>query len=438
MKKYFGTDGIRGIAQEELTAEMAFKIGEYLGYTFKKQKIIIGTDTRVSKDMLEAALIAGLTSTGANVYTLKVVPTPCVSYFVKKHDFACGIVVSASHNPYYDNGIKIFNHEGEKISPQLEAKIEKYLAQKTKVTYAKKDEIGVVVDYREHIKEYVQFLSDSISTDLSKYKILVDTANGAASSLAAQVFEHLKIKATIINDQPDGYNINDKAGSTHLETIKVAMSKGKYDLGIAYDGDADRVQAVSKDGQIIDGDLILFICGSYLKKQNQLKKDTVVTTIMSNIGLYKAFDQKGIKYVKTDVGDKYVYEAMKAHGYSLGGEQSGHIIFKDYATTGDGLLSSLKLLEAIDQLGGLLKILADITIYPQLLDNVKVKNKDKVLKAPALKALVAQIEEELGDEGRVLIRASGTEPLIRVMVEASSSEICRKYVKKLVKCLKTI
>lgn len=439
MKKYFGTDGIRGIAQEELSAEMAFKIGEYLGYTFKGKKVVIGTDTRVSKDMLEAGLIAGLTSTGANVYTLKVVPTPCVSYFVKKDDFACGIVVSASHNPYYDNGIKIFNDQGEKISAELEAEIEKYLAGENTVKHAKKDTIGVVVDYRAHIQEYLDFLAQTIEeTDLSKYHLLVDTANGAASYLAGDLFSQLNVEATIINKQPDGYNINQAAGSTHLETIKEAITEGKYDLGLAYDGDADRLQAITKEGETLDGDLILYICGTYLKEKKQLKKDTVVTTVMSNIGLYKAFDKEGIKYIKTDVGDKYVYEAMQAEDYSLGGEQSGHIIFKDYATTGDGLLSSLKLLEAIDHLGGLDNILERITIYPQRLENVKVKDKNAVLENADLQKKIQSIEKELKGEGRVLIRPSGTEPLVRVMVEAGTEELCQKYVSELVKTIETI
>jgi len=441
MGKYFGTDGARGVANENLSVAMAFKIGEYLGYTFKGQNIIIGSDTRLSKDMFLSALCAGITSRGANAYTTGVISTPGISYLTKNKDFKAGIMISASHNPYYDNGIKCFNQEGEKIDSDLESKLEAYIDNQIDLGPTSRDYIGRVIDYKDAVNEYLDYVASTINEDLSGFNVLLDTANGSASKLAGQLFSKLNIKTTIINNQPNGENINVDCGSTHLNQISntIKNAKGQYDLGLAFDGDADRVLAVDSEGNTIDGDVIMFICASYLKDKNLLHKDTLVTTVMSNIGLYKALDDKGIKYEKTAVGDKYVYECLKNEGLSLGGEQSGHIIFNDYANTGDGMLSGLQLIQALKYFNASLKDMASqVTIYPQLLENVKVVDKDVVLNSDILNNEVKAIEEELHGNGRVLLRPSGTEPLIRVMVEASTQEECQKYVKRMVDIIHTL
>lgn len=439
MGKYFGTDGIRGVANEELTAMIAFKVGQYLGYTFKKENIIIGSDTRLSKDMFESALCAGITSAGANAYLVGVVSTPAVSYLIKNNDFKAGIMISASHNPYYDNGIKIFNAEGQKITVEFEDEIEMYLDDKVSIELAQRDDIGHVTDFSSNITQYLDFLSQTVKHDLSKFNIVVDCANGSASDLAHLVFDKLNIKHDIIFNKPDGYNINVDCGSTHLDNLVNEVKTKKYDLGIAFDGDADRMLAVDSQGNIIDGDLILYICGKYLKDENKLKDNTIVTTVMSNIGLYKALDKLSIKYEKTAVGDKYVYENMLENDYRLGGEQSGHIIFKDYASTGDGMLSALQLLDAIaDSNKSIDELAAQVVIYPQLLQNVRVNDKNVVLESKELQEAVTKVEEELHGDGRVLLRPSGTEPLVRVMVEASSIELCQKHVDYLVGIVETI
>jgi len=439
MGKYFGTDGIRGVANEQLTASMAFKVGQYLGYTFKGGNILIGMDTRMSKDMLEAALCAGITSAGANAKTLKVISTPGVSYLIKEGNFDAGIMISASHNPYYDNGIKVFNNQGEKIHALLEEEIEKYLDDEITIELANRDEIGTVADYQEHIQKYLNYLVSTSKQDLSKFNIIVDCANGSASNLAKKVFAKLNVKCKIIFNEPDGHNINVDCGSTHLKKLIEKVKANNVDLGIAFDGDADRMLAVDKEGNIIDGDLILYICAKYLKAHGKLNNDVLVTTVMSNIGLYKALEKENIKYEKTAVGDKYVYENMVTYDNSLGGEQSGHIIFKEYSSTGDGMLSAIQLLDAIAYSNITLEELAgQVTIYPQLLINVRVEDKDKVLNSELLKAEVLKVEEQLHGDGRVLLRASGTEPLVRVMVEASSDELCKKYTDYLVDVVKSI
>ncbi|MEG0687051.1 MAG: phosphoglucosamine mutase, partial [Erysipelotrichales bacterium] len=379
MGKYFGTDGIRGVANEGLKVETAFKVGQFLGYIYKNEKILIGSDTRISKDMFEAALCAGITSAGADAYVVGVVSTPGVSYLIKNNTFKAGIMISASHNPYYDNGIKVFNERGEKISADLEAEIEQYIDGEISIVLSK-DNIGKVVDYSQRVDDYLDYLVSTSKYDISQFNVIFDCANGSASALALRLFERLNVNCRIIHNKPDGYNINVECGSTHLDSLISEVTKSGVDLGIAFDGDADRMLAVDSRGNIIDGDYILYICGMYLKDNKKLNHNKVVTTVMSNIGLYKAFDNVNIEYEKTAVGDKYVYECMNKENYSLGGEQSGHIIFKDYASTGDGMLSAIQLLNAIKDSGKSIEQLCDeVTIYPQLLENVRVEDKDKVL-----------------------------------------------------------
>lgn len=437
--KYFGTDGVRGVANEKLTALMAFKIGQYLGYSFAGNNIIIGSDTRASKDMFASALSAGLTSAGANVYLVGVCPTPCISYLTKNRDFKAGIMISASHNPFYDNGIKIFNEFGEKINASLEKAIEEYIDDLRSIKLATSQEIGQVIDYSQGIEDYLSYLMSTTNQDLSNFKILVDCANGSASYISVELLEKLNIKADIIACQPDGYNINFDCGSTHLENLTKAIKNGSYDLGIAFDGDADRMLVVDNQGHHIDGDLIMYVCALALIQQNRLKDNSIVTTVMSNLGFYNALDNAGIKYEQTAVGDKYVYERLVEKDLSLGGEQSGHIIFKEYASTGDGLLSMIQLLSALNYLEkDLTSILSAVEIYPQILVNVKVEDKDLILNDESLKARIVEIEKELDKKGRVLLRASGTEPLIRVMVEANDKHLCEKYTDELVKLVQEI
>ncbi|MDR1781596.1 MAG: phosphoglucosamine mutase [Bacilli bacterium] len=431
--KYFGTDGIRGIANKELTCEIAFKLGQYLGYKFTNKNILIGSDTRLSKDMLEASLCAGITSMGANAYLAKIISTPGVSYLVKNNDFIGGIMISASHNPYYDNGLKVFNENGVKISESLELEIEDYLDNKIKLDVVDGENLGQVFDYTKEIDSYLTYLASTINVDLSKMNIIVDTANGSASKLANLLFDKLNINYKIINSDYNGKNINLNCGSTHLEELQKKVKEGNYDLGIAFDGDADRMLAIASNGDIIDGDYIIYICAKYLASTNRLNKDTVVCTIMANMGLFKALDKLNIKYEKTQVGDKYVYEVMEKENYQLGGEQSGHIIFKEFASTGDGMLSALQLMAALSYLKtDAQSIMQEVTIFPQVLKNVKVKDKKTLLKNQNLLDEVSKVENELANEGRVLLRASGTEPLVRVMVEASSIDLCNKYVDYLV------
>lgn len=437
--KYFGTDGVRGVANEKLTALMAFKIGQYLGYSFAGNNIIIGSDTRASKDMFASALSAGLTSAGANVYLVGVCPTPCISYLTKNRDFKAGIMISASHNPFYDNGIKIFNEFGEKINASLEKAIEEYIDDLCSIKLATSQEIGQVIDYSQGIEDYLSYLMSTTNQDLSNFKILVDCANGSASYISVELLEKLNIKADIIACQPDGYNINFDCGSTHLENLSKAIKNGSYDLGIAFDGDADRMLVVDNQGNHIDGDLIMYVCALALIQQNRLKDNSIVTTVMSNLGFYNALDNAGIKYEQTAVGDKYVYERLVEKDLSLGGEQSGHIIFKEFASTGDGLLSMIQLLSALNYLEkDLTSILSAVEIYPQILVNVKVEDKDLILNDESLKARIVEIEKELDKKGRVLLRASGTEPLIRVMVEANDKHLCEKYTDELVKLVQEI
>ncbi|HIU10571.1 MAG TPA: phosphoglucosamine mutase [Candidatus Avidehalobacter gallistercoris] len=438
MGKYFGTDGFRGEANRGLTATHAFQIGRFLGGFYKEQKgerakFIIGKDTRRSSYMLEYALCAGLTSSGADAYLLHVTTTPSIAYVVRTEDFDGGIMISASHNPFYDNGIKLINSRGEKLDETTIARVEAYLDGKTpEMPLAEKDEIGRTVDYAAGRNRYMGYLISLAIRSYRGMKVGLDCANGSSWMLAKSIFDALGAKTYVINAEPDGTNINMNCGSTHIEGLQELVRREKLDVGFAYDGDADRCLAVDENGDVVDGDKILYIYGRYMKERGKLLNNTVVTTIMSNMGLYKAFDELGINYEKTAVGDKYVYENMLANGHRLGGEQSGHIIFSKYASTGDGILTSIKLMEVIlERKTTLSKLAAPVRIYPQLLENVRVADKEAALAAPALLAAVKQAEQELGDNGRVLIRPSGTEPVIRVMVEAETDEICRKYVNRL-------
>lgn len=436
MGKYFGTDGVRGKANEDLTLDMAIRIGQYLGWYYGKNrpaKILVGKDTRLSGDMFEAGLAAGATSTGADVYLLGVCPTPAVSYLVNKDRFDCGIMVSASHNPYYDNGIKVFDHNGQKMDEEVLLEIEKYIDHEIELPLATGDHIGEYFDWSDGLEIYMSWLKSIVPVDLNGMKIAVDLANGSATSTAVETLSSLGATVEAIANSPNGLNINLKCGSTHPDELVRVMKENDYDIGLAFDGDADRLIAVNSDGDLINGDYVLYICSKYLKEINHLNKNMVVTTVMANLGLYKALDANKIDYIQTAVGDKYVFEEMQKNDYYLGGEQSGHIIFYENAVTGDGLLTALKLLEVMKKTGKSLQELSEgLFIYPQLLKNVEVKDKNEVLNDPGLKELIASINKKLDSDGRILVRPSGTEPLIRVMVEAKTDELCKNYVDEVV------
>ena len=442
MGKYFGTDGFRGEANVVLTVEHAFKVGRYLGWYFgqeHKARIVIGKDTRRSSYMFEYALAAGLTASGADAYLLHVTTTPSVSYVVRTEDFDCGLMISASHNPYYDNGIKVINSEGHKMEAEVEAKIEAYIdGEIDEIPLATKENIGRTVDYAAGRNRYIGHLISLATRSFKDMRVGLDCANGSASSVAKSVFDALGAKTYVINNEPNGVNINTNCGSTHIEVLQEYVKEKHLDVGFAYDGDADRCIAVDENGNVVDGDRIIYLCGKYLMEQGKLKDNTVVTTIMSNLGLYKACDKIGMKYEQTAVGDKYVYENMLKNGYVLGGEQSGHIIFSKHARTGDGILTSLMVMEAIIEKKQTLGTLADeVKIFPQLLKNVRVKDKKTALDNATVQAAVEKTAEELGTDGRILVRESGTEPVIRVMVEAASDEICEKYVDSVVKVIES-
>ncbi len=444
MGKYFGTDGFRGEANKDLTVEHAYKVGRYLGYYYGKNssegkaKVVIGKDTRLSSYMFEYSLVAGLTASGADVYLMHVTPTPSVSYIVRTGDFDCGIMISASHNPYYDNGIKVINGQGYKLEADVEEEIEKYIdGELPEIPLATKDNIGKTTDYTMGRNRYIGYLLTIPTRPFKNMRIGLDCANGASYLVAKSVYDALGAKTYVINNEPDGTNINTDCGSTHIEHLQAFVKEKGLDVGFAFDGDADRCLCVDDKGEIVDGDKILYVCGRYLKDKGELNNNTVVTTVMSNLGLYKAFDKKGIRYEKTAVGDKYVFENMMEHGHSIGGEQSGHIIFSKYATTGDGVLTSLMIMETI--LGRKVKLselFNSLTIYPQLLVNVRVADKEVVMNDADILKLNDEIAAELGDDGRLLLRRSGTEPVIRVMVEAATDELCNKYVYKMVDLIK--
>lgn len=440
MGKYFGTDGFRGEANVVLTVDHAFKVGRYLGWYFgqeHKARIVIGKDTRRSSYMFEYALAAGLTASGADAYLLHVTTTPSVSYVVRTEDFDCGLMISASHNPYYDNGIKVINSDGHKMEAEVEAKIEAYIdGEIGEIPLATKENIGRTVDYAAGRNRYIGHLISLATRSFKDMRVGLDCSNGSASSVAKSVFDALGAKTYVINNEPNGVNINTDCGSTHIHVLQEYVKENKLDVGFAYDGDADRCIAVDENGNVIDGDLILYVCGKYLMEKGQLAGDTIVTTIMSNLGLYKACDKIGMKYEQTAVGDKYVYENMLKNGFVLGGEQSGHVIFSKHARTGDGILTSLMIMEVIlEKKQSLGTLASEVKIYPQLLKNVRVKDKKTALDNEAVQKAIESAAEALGDDGRILVRESGTEPVIRVMVEAASDEICEKYVDSVVKVI---
>lgn len=438
--KYFGTDGFRGEANVNLNVVHAYKVGRFLGWYYgqeHKAKIVIGKDTRRSSYMFEDALSSGLTASGADVYLLHVTPTPSVSYVVRTEQFDCGIMISASHNPYYDNGLKVINGNGHKLEAEVEEKIETYIdSPEDTIPFATRDNIGRTVDYAIGRHRYIGYLMSLATRSFKNVRVGLDCANGSSYSVAKGVFDALGAKTYAIGMEPDGTNINNNCGSTHIENLQKYVVDNDLDIGFAYDGDADRCLAVDDKGQVIDGDCILYLCGCYLKDKGELNNNTVVTTIMSNLGLYKAFDNVGISYEKTAVGDKYVNANMMQYGHSLGGEQSGHIIFSKYAVTGDGVLTSLMLMEVmLEKKQKLSELRKGLTIYPQLLKNVRVGDKPTAKNDPDVVAATEEVAKALGDNGRILIRESGTEPVIRVMVEAETQELCEKYVDRVVKVL---
>ena len=441
MGKYFGTDGFRGEANVNLTAEHAFQIGRFLGWYYaqnkpagEETKIVIGKDTRRSSYMFEYALAAGITASGANAYLLHVTTTPSVAYVTRTDEFDCGVMISASHNPFYDNGIKLLNGNGEKMEESVIDAVESYLdGVHEPIPYAKQERIGRTVDYIAGRNRYIGYLISLGMFSFKGVRVGLDCANGASWNIAKSVFEALGAKTYVMNAEPNGININENAGSTHIENLQKFVVDNGLDVGFAYDGDADRCLCVDEKGQVVTGDHILYVLGMYMRDKGQLDNNTVVTTVMSNFGLYKAFDKVGIDYAKTKVGDKYVYEYMAQNGCRLGGEQSGHIIISQYATTGDGILTSLKVMEVMMKTKKKLSELCkELTIYPQVLKNVRVRSKPEAQNDPAVKAAVEEIAQKLGDSGRILVRESGTEPVIRVMVEAQSEEVCRDSVQYVV------
>ena len=441
MRKYFGTDGIRGIAGESLTADLSFKVGKALGklLTEKKDhpKVVIGRDTRISCDMIEHALTAGLTSTGVNVMTVGTIPTPAIAYLTKTIETDSGIMISASHNPYQDNGIKIFGPDGFKLTDEQELEIESLIDNSEQIKNASFEKIGKVYGGNELSQKYIQHIKQSITGDLSDIKIALDCANGATTGVAPFIFGDLEADIETIGCQPNGININDNVGSTKIETISEFVKENNVDVGFAFDGDGDRVLAVDAEGNVVDGDKIMFILAKHLKEQGELKDNMVVSTVMSNIGFYKAIEENGLQSVKTAVGDRYVVEEMRKNDYSLGGEQSGHIVLMNYATTGDGILTVVKLSNIIKTSGKSLKELAsEVSIYPQKLVNIKVVDKKTAMEDAEILAECEKVEKELEGNGRILLRASGTENLIRVMVEASSDELTDKYCEQVAKIVR--
>ncbi len=438
MGKYFGTDGFRGEANKNLTFEHAIKIGRFLGWYYgaregKKAKIVIGKDTRRSSYMFEYALCTGLMASGADAYIMHVTTTPSVAYITRVDDFDCGIMISASHNPYYDNGIKLLNGSGEKMDEETILKVEDYIDGKLEIPVAERDQIGRTVDYVAGRNRYIGHLISMSKYSFKDKKVGLDCANGASWQIAKGVFDALGAKTYVMNDAPDGYNINTDCGSTHIEHLQKFVVEKGLDIGFAFDGDADRCLAVDEKGNVLTGDHILYVYGVYMKERGKLLNNKVVTTVMSNFGLYKAFDKAGIEYDKTAVGDKYVYENMQQTGNRLGGEQSGHIIFLKYETTGDGILTALKLMEVmLAKEKPMSELAAPVVFYPQVLKNVRVKSKPEAQNDPDVQKAVADVAAALGSDGRILVRESGTEPLIRVMVEAGSNEVCEKYVDQVI------
>ena len=436
MGKYFGTDGFRGKAGVDLTAEHSFQVGRFLGWHYSRlhpddtARIVIGKDTRRSSYMFENALAAGITSAGADAYLLHVTTTPCVSYITRTERFDCGVMISASHNPFYDNGIKLMNGIGEKMEDALQAELERFIdGEPAALPWATEGKIGKTIDFYSGRNRYIGYLTSLAARSFEKHKVGLDCANGSSWMIGRAVFDALGAKTYVINDQPDGVNINMDCGSTHIEGLRLYVREHHLDVGFAFDGDADRCLAVDERGEVLNGDKIMYICAKFLKERGQLPGNTLVTTVMSNFGLYKALDKAGIRYEKTAVGDRYVYENMKENDYVLGGEQSGHIIFRKYAHTGDGLITALMLMEVMMETQLPLSVLASgVSMYPQVLKNVRVDDKDATLSDSAVQAAVDECTAALGDSGRVLLRKSGTEPVLRVMAEAGTAEECEKWV----------
>lgn len=441
MGKYFGTDGFRGEANKDLTVEHAYKVGRFLGWYYGKEhkaQIVIGKDTRRSSYMFEYSLVAGLTASGADVFLLHVTTTPSVSYVVRTEGFDCGIMISASHNPFYDNGIKVINGDGEKLEDAVIDEIEKYLdGEMPEIPLAVRENIGRTTDFSAGRNRYIGYLISMATRSFKHKKVGLDCSNGSASAIARNVFNALGAETYVIHDDPNGVNINTDCGSTHIESLQKFVRENGLDVGFAYDGDADRCLAVDENGNVIDGDLILYICGKYMKENGTLVNNTIVTTVMSNFGLYKALERENINYVQTKVGDKYVYENMSANGHCLGGEQSGHIIFSKHATTGDGILTSLKVMEVmLEKKESLAKLASEVSIYPQVLKNVRVFDKQKAQDDEKVQEEVKKVSEVLGNTGRILLRQSGTEPVVRVMVEAPDHDTCEKYVDQVIEVMR--
>jgi phosphoglucosamine mutase len=436
MGRYFGTDGIRGEANKTLTVHTAFKIGLFLGNYFSneyKGRIVIGKDTRISSSMLEHALAAGICSGGSDAYLMHVGPTPAIAYLSRTQHFNCGVMISASHNPYYDNGIKIFDDKGQKIAEDLESQLEDFIDDEFHVSLACDTKIGEIIDYSSGLDSYLEWMDGLFDVDLSGYTIVIDTANGSATTTAQRLLEKKNANVIAMFGQPNGVNINNHCGSTHPESLQKAVIEHKASFGFAFDGDADRLIAVDENGNLVDGDKIIYACASYLKSKNQLKQNTVVATVMSNLGLLKALNQDNISVIQVQVGDKYVYQRMIDGDYTLGGEQSGHIIFKDLATTGDGLLTAMKLIEVVvHSKQNLAKLVEPCKSYPQVLKNIPVKNKRAVLEDQEINKLIDEINTMLNNNGRILVRPSGTESLIRVMVETDEEEKCNYYVDQVI------
>ena len=440
MGRYFGTDGIRGKANESLTAYRAFQTGRYLGYYFSKegrQKIIIGKDTRLSSDMLEAALAAGIASEGCDAYLAGYCPTPMIAYLTRVEDFAAGAMISASHNPYYDNGIKIFSKEGIKLSADIEDLIEDYIDNLTSIDYKTGNEIGKVVPFERGLEDYLLWVCTEYPTDLTGMKLALDCANGSSCFTAEKALTRLGATCTVLNSDPDGLNINTDCGSTHPEKFQEFVKNGDFDLGLMFDGDADRQIMVAPDGRLVDGDFVLYICAKHYRDKGILTNNTIVTTVMANLGLFKAMEREGIEVASTQVGDKYVYEKMCQDDDIIGGEQSGHIIFKRHETTGDGLVTALAIMEIMKEKNmSVSELMEGLKIYPQLLVNVRVSNKQTALDDAEVKQAIDEVNQELAGNGRLLVRPSGTEPLIRVMAEAESDEICERVVMKVADIVK--
>ena len=445
MGRYFGTDGFRGKAGEVLTADHAYKTGRFLGWYYGQKhskdraKVVIGKDTRRSSYMYESALAAGITASGADAYLLHVTTTPCVSYITRTEEFDCGVMISASHNPYWDNGIKLMNYKGEKMDDALQDQLEDYIDGKIQeIPFATEDKIGCTVDFYTGRNRYIGYLTNLATKPFDDHKIALDCSNGSSWMIGPAVFNALGAKTYVINNNPDGLNENLNCGSTHLEQLKQYVKENKLDVGFAFDGDADRCLAVDENGEEVNGDKIMYICAKYMKSRGQLPSNTVVTTIMSNFGLYKALDAAGINYEKTAVGDRYVYENMKVYDHLIGGEQSGHIIFRKHARTGDGLITAIMIMSVMIDTQLPLSVLAEgCKMYPQVLKNVVVDDKDETMGDQAVMDAVSACTERLGDSGRVLLRKSGTEPVLRVMAEAGTLEECEKNVDEIIHAMET-